>query len=163
MLRHRDAAGVHLETHALADAGGKSIRFPGPLALVPAGAPAIDRFTRSRASENYLFGSTVPWGYGRGTCGSEACGLSSHYNFHLSQRQMVSVAVKHRPTGSGINPLYKQCSLDKKSCSWLLAPLQDVQLVREGGLGTVRSSTQEAKNTTFGTSCLSSNPRRTAH
>lgn len=42
VLRHGDAAGMHLEAHALADAGSKSIRFPGPLTLVPAGAPATD-------------------------------------------------------------------------------------------------------------------------
>ena len=42
VLRHGDAAGVHLEPHALADAGGKSVRLPGPLAPVPAGTPATD-------------------------------------------------------------------------------------------------------------------------
>ena len=42
VLRHGDAAGLHLEPHALADAGGKSVRLPGPLAPVPAGTPAID-------------------------------------------------------------------------------------------------------------------------
>lgn len=42
MLGHGDAAGMHLEAHALADAGSKSVRLPGSLALVPAGAPATD-------------------------------------------------------------------------------------------------------------------------
>ena len=42
VLRHGDAAGVRLEPHALADAGGKSVGLPGPLAPVPAGTPATD-------------------------------------------------------------------------------------------------------------------------
>lgn len=78
VLGHGDAAGVHREMHALADAGCESIGFPGPLAPVPAGAPATDTESQEvRPLRPFPWGSTAPLGLSGGFCCSEAWGCSS--------------------------------------------------------------------------------------
>lgn len=110
---------MHLEAHALADAGSKSIRFPGPLALVPAGAPATD--TDSQEVRPVRPVCWAPLSPRRKEEGFAALRLWPVPSLQLSPiprglgaSQMVSIAVKDRLGGSGINSQNERLGLGTK-------------------------------------------------